>query len=459
MGRKWGDFIGQRMKTMDDIDLSVRERLEEIGRELYGFMAELYPIPRSITGNGLRETLHRIKERIPLNIHEVPSGTKVFDWVVPKEWNIKDAYVKDSKGQRVIDFKKSNLHVVNSSIPVNTRMSLEKLKEHLHTLPDKPDWIPYRYSHYNEEWGFCLSHRKFSELKNDEYEVCIDSSLKNGSLTYGECYLRGQSSDEVLMSTHVCHPSLANDNLSGIAIATFLAQYLGRFKLRYSYRFIFIPSTIGAITWLSLNDANVARIKHGLVLACLGDSGCSTYKKSRRGNEEIDRAITHVLKHSVEPFEIKDFSPYGYDERQFNSPGFNLPVGLLTRTPHDCFSEYHTSADNLDFVLPSSLGNSFYKCLSSVYILEHNKVYINLSPKGEPRLGKRGLYRQLSGQADGRFDELPLLWVLNLSDGDHSLLDIAERSDIEFSRIKKAADALLGVGLLREMATVHKVKL
>lgn len=423
---------------------------EDFGDEIYEFMTELYPIPRSITGNGVRDTLHQINKKIPLDIHEVPSGKKVLDWFVPKEWNIRDAYVKNSLGERVIDFKKSNLHVVNSSVPVKAKMSLSQLKKHLHTLPDRPDWIPYRYSHYNENWGFCLSHKELLKLKEDEYEVQIDSSLEDGSLTYGECYLKGKTSDEVLISCHICHPSLANDNLSGIAIATFLARQLKEFDLRYSYRFIFVPSTIGAITWLALNEASVPNIKHGLVLSCLGDPGSPTYKKSRQGNAEIDRVLGHILKHSGQEYEIRNFAPYGYDERQFNSPGFNLPVGLLMRTPHDCFPQYHTSADNLDFVKPRAINDSFQKCLSALQILEGNKTYINQSPKGEPHLGRRGLYRQLSGQADERLDELPLLWVLNLSDGTHSLLDIAEKSDIEFYRVKKAADRLLACDLLKQ---------
>ena len=437
-------------KALETIPISKSEKSSELGYEMYDLMRELYPLPRSITGNGVRETLRRISEKIPLEIHEVPSGTQVLDWIVPQEWNIRDAYVKNSQGQRVIDFKKLNLHVVNSSIPIKAKMPLEQLKKHLHTLPEYPDWVPYRYSHYNENWGFCLSHREFLALAEDEYEVCIDSSLENGSLTSGECYLKGQSPDEVLISAHICHPSLANDNLSGIAIATFLAKYLSKFDRRYSYRFIFVPSTIGAITWLALNEANVARIKHGLVLSCLGDPGHSTYKKSRQGNAEIDRVVRHILEQSGQDYEIRDFAPYGYDERQFNSPGFNLPVGLLMRTPHDCFPQYHTSGDNLDFVKPSSLSDSFHKCLSAFYLLEHNKVYVNQNPKGEPHLGRRGLYRQLSGQADERLDELPLLWVLNLSDSHHSLLDIAERSGIDFYRLKKAADKLLVCGLLQE---------
>ncbi len=284
--------------TLNIEDLKMNLRMDEVGREMYRFISELYPICRSITGNGLRETLRLIRNHIPLSIHEVASGTSVFDWTVPKEWNIRDAYIKDAKGKKIIDFAKSNLHVVNYSVPVRKKAPFKELKEHLFTLPSKPDWIPYRTSYYKENWGFCLSHKQFLELNEEEYEVCIDSSLTEGHLSYGEYYLKGDSPDEVLISCHACHPSLCNDNLSGVALATLLAKHLKPLSLRYSYRFLFIPGTIGSITWLSRNEEHVSRIKHGLVAACLGDSGKLTYKKSRRGNAEIDRVVVHVLKHS-----------------------------------------------------------------------------------------------------------------------------------------------------------------
>ncbi len=420
-----------------------------IGQEIHRFMSQLYPICRSITGNGLRCTLRMIGEHIPLDIHEVPSGTQVFDWTVPKEWNIRDAYIKNSRGERIVDFNTSNLHVLNYSVPVRARMRLPELLEHLFTIPNHPDWIPYRTSYYKERWGFCVSYNQFSGLQDDEYEVCIDASLSNGHLTYGEYNLKGQSQDEILVSCHACHPSLCNDNLSGVAIATLLARYLRGLSLRYSYTFLFLPGTIGSITWLALNEDRAQRIKHGLVLACLGDSGPSTYKKSRTGNAEIDRAVIHVLKHFGQDHQILEFSPYGYDERQYCSPGFNLPLGCLSRTPFGRFPEYHTSADNLDFVQPAALGDSFAKCVAVFELLEHNKIYLNQNPKCEPQLGRRGLYGLLGG-AGGMDSEMALLWVLNLSDGNHSLLDIAERSGLGFTGIKKAADNLLEHRLLSE---------
>jgi aminopeptidase-like protein len=424
-----------------------------MGARLHEFIAELYPICRSITGQGVRDTLDAIKKRIPLAVQEVPSGTRVFDWTVPREWNIRDGYIANLTGERIVDFRASNLHVVNYSVPVKKRVSLAELKNHLFTLPDYPEWVPYRTSYYKENWGFCLSHKTFEKLRDDEYDVCIESSLEPGHLTYGEYFIEGELADEVLICSHVCHPSLCNDNLSSIAIATFLAQQLSRLSLRDSYRFIFIPATIGSLTWLALNEHNVQRIKHGLVLAGLGDVGPSTYKKSRRGNAVIDRAAIKVLADFGTEHDIIEFFPYGYDERQFCSPGFNLPVGCFMRTPHGRYSEYHTSADNLGFVRPAALADSYAKLLRIFHVLENDRTYLSRNPKGEPQLGKRGLYRPIGGDAGTAFDELALLWVLNLSDGEHSLLDIAERSKLSFGAVKRAADALLDHSLLTEKTT------
>jgi aminopeptidase-like protein len=422
----------------------------DTAKEIFNLIERLYPICRSITGDGVRQTLRILQEYIPLTIREVPSGTRVFDWSVPKEWNIKDAYIKNSKGEKLVDFQKSNLHVLNYSLPIHEKVSLDELKAHSFSLPDKPDWIPYRTSYYKENWGFCLSHKQLAELQEDQYEVFIDSTLRDGHLSYGEYSIKGQSADEILISTHVCHPSLANDNLSGIALAVFIAKHLKAASLRYSYRFLFTPGTIGSITWLSLNEVQTFRIKHGLVLACAGDSGKLNYKKSRQGNAEIDRAVRQALRDSGDAFALHEFSPYGYDERQFCSPGFNLPMGCFMRTPHGEFPEYHTSADNLELVQPKFLADSLTKCLSILDILEGNRRYLNLNPKCEPQLGKRGLYGSVGGQWDGRMQELAMLWVLNLSDGFHDLLDISEKSKVRFCLIKNAADALLANNLLRD---------
>jgi aminopeptidase-like protein len=425
--------------------------LEVVGKDIYRLIEELYPFCRSITGDGVRRTLDILKQYVPLEVHEIPSGKEAFDWTIPREWNIKDAYVKNSKGERVIDFQKSNLHVVSYSVPIKRKLSLEELKGHLHTLPDHPDWIPYRTSYYKETWGFCLSHSQFLALDDDEYEVFIDSSLKKGHLTYGEYFIKGETFDEVLISCHTCHPSMCNDNLSGLAISAILGRYMKALSLRYSYRFLFIPGTIGSIAWLHANENRVPRIKHGMVLACLGDRGKSTYKKSRRGNAEIDQAATHVLKNFHGDFEVIDFFPYGYDERQYCSPGFNLPVGCLMRTPHGEYPEYHTSADNLDFVRTESLADSFVKCVGVLHVLENNRKYLNLNPKCEPQMGKRGLYGSIGGNREMERIRLAILWVLNLSDGNHTLLEIAERADMEFRMIHDAAVALREKGLVKEL--------
>ncbi|MEW6246152.1 MAG: DUF4910 domain-containing protein [Nitrospirota bacterium] len=418
---------------------------------MHEFIAKLYPICRSITGDGVRRTLALAQEHIPIEVKEIPSGTQVFDWTVPLEWNIQDAYIKDRHGNRVVDFRRCNLHVVSYSVPVRATMSLAELKPYLHTIPDHPDWIPYRTSYYKENWGFCLAHKQLSQLPEDEYEVCIDSTLTQGSLTYGEYLLQGETDDEVLVSCHICHPSLCNDNLSGLAVATWLAKATAESTRRYSYRFLFIPATIGAIAWMALNETRLGRIKHGLVITGVGDPGVVTYKKTRRGDADIDHAMQHVLRFSGRPHQVIDFFPYGYDERQYCSPAFNLPVGCLMRTPHGRYPEYHTSADNLDFIRPESLAETLSYCLSVFQVLEWNRTYLNLSPKCEPQLGRRGLYRQIAGQHDSRSREMAMLWVLNMSDGEHSLLDIAERAGMPFRDAYAAAMMLEEHGLLKSI--------
>jgi len=412
---------------------------------------KLFPLNRSITGNGVRETLSILLETIPLKINEVPSGTKVLDWEVPKEWNISDAWVKNSKGEKVIDFKNSNLHVLNYSVPVHKKVTIDELKDHLYTLPDFPDWIPYRTSYYNENWGFCLTHNELKKLDDTEYEIFIDSSLKKGSLTYGEYYIKGALEDEILISTHICHPSLANDNLSGIAVATNLAEQLSKMQLRYSYRFLFIPVTIGSITWLSLNEDKVKNIKYGLVLTLLGDENKFNYKKSRIGDSQIDKIVENHFRDSKIGYEILDFAPYGYDERQYCSPGFNLPVGRLSRSIHGEFPEYHTSADNLNFVKPDKLFESINSIMSIINIIEANKKYLNTKPKGEPQLGKLGLFKKVGGQSDAKEYQMALLWMLNMSDGNNSIVDISIQSGLKFNVLENAATALNKVKLLQEI--------
>ncbi|GGT37319.1 DUF4910 domain-containing protein [Nonomuraea spiralis] len=416
------------------------------GPEMHDLVRRLYPLCRSITGDGLRRTLDVIDGSIPLKVSEVPTGTKVLDWTIPREWNIRDAYVKDAAGNRVVDFHDNNLHVVGYSVPVEATMSLEELRGRLHTLPGQPDLVPYRTSYYAETWGFCLSQNTLDGLADGPYEVRIDSTLADGHLTYGEHVVQGRSSEEVLISCHVCHPSLANDNLAGVAVAVALAQRLS--DPWYTYRFVFAPGTIGAITWLARNRERTDRIRHGLTMACAGDAGTITYKRSRRGDAEIDQVFAYVLKDR--PHTILDFSPYGYDERQYCSPGFDLPVGSLTRTPYGSYPEYHTSADNPDFVRPEAMEDTLETLWSAVQVLEGNRRYQNLSPYGEPQLGARGLYGSLGGRSDTKQAQMAMLWVLNLSDGLHSLLDIAERSNLPFQALADAANALRNAGLLKE---------
>jgi aminopeptidase-like protein len=431
---------------------SIRETFEaeRCGAEMIDLVKRLYPICRSITGAGTRQTLDILSELLALQIHEVPSGTPVLDWVVPPEWNIRAAWIKDPQGRKIVDFARHNLHVVSYSLPVHQTLTLEQLAPHLHSLPDRPDWIPYRTSYYQETWGFCLADSLKQALVPGDYEVFIDADLKPGHLTYGELVLPGATAEEFLFSTHICHPSLANDNLSGIAVATQLAQFLARIPRRYTYRFLFIPGTIGSITWLARNPETVQNIRHGLVLSCLGDAGVPTYKKSRRGNALIDQAIAHVLRHSGHAHGLQDFSPYGYDERQYGSPGFNLPVGLFMRSPHGTYPEYHSSGDNLDFVRPASLADSLRLLLETLEIIEGNAIYLNTQPLGEPQLGRRGLYDALGGANERHERQMALLWVLNQSDGQHSLLDIADRAALPFHRVHFAALQLAKCGLLEQ---------
>jgi aminopeptidase-like protein len=437
-----GGASAEIRRLLEDLDEA------RVGEDMRALIRELFPICRSITGEGVRRSLRLVERVIPLCWSEVPSGTAVFDWVVPREWNIRDAWVKDPSGAVVIDFKRSNLHVLNYSVPFRGRVELEELKRHLHSIPEQGSLVPYRTSYYKESWGFCLSHEQLQGLPPGEYEVLIDSSLREGALTYAEHVVQGAVQDEVLVSCHCCHPSLCNDNLSGMALAATLARLVGGLGPRYTYRFLFVPGTIGAIAWLSRNEERAHRIKHGLVVACVGDAGPMTFKRSRRGNAEIDRAVEHVLGQSGQPFSVRDFTPYGYDERQYCSPGFDLPVGSLTRTPHGEYPEYHTSGDDLALVKTGALVESLRRYLEVFEVLEGNGAYVNLSPRCEPQLGKRGLYGAVGGRSHAAAAQMALLWVLNLSDGRHTLLDIADRAKLPFPAVRAAASSLERVGLL-----------
>lgn len=414
---------------------------------MYGLIEELYPICRSITGNGVRETLDRIGRHVPLQIHEVPTGTQAFDWTVPREWNIEEAFIEDADGNRLIDFADHTLHVVSYSVPVDKVCTWDELRPHLHTLPDKPDWIPYRTSYYKDNWGFCLAHRDLDRFSKGPFRVCIRSSLTDGSLTYGETIIPGATDREVLFFNHVCHPSLCNDNLSGNVVMAELASRLRQRQPRFTYRFVWAPVTIGSITWLSRNESIVPKIHAGLVAVLLGDAGPFQYKRTRTGSAEIDRVVELVLKEQEVAAKLLDFSPYGYDERQFNSPGIAAPVGRLTRSPNSGYEEYHSSADNLDLVQPQYLEESLRVLERVVTVLEGNVCHRNTAPHCEPQLGKRGLYGSTGG-TQPKEREHAMLWVLSFSDTQHSLLEIAESSGIHFDVVRAAADDLLAAGLL-----------
>jgi aminopeptidase-like protein len=416
-------------------------------QELWPLMEALFPVCRSITGNGVRRSFDMIQTHIPLERTEVASGTTVFDWEIPAEWNIRDAYVADANGRRLIDFQAHNLHVVGYSVPVRSTMTFDELQPHLYSLPEQPDRIPYRTSYYHKTWGFCLKHTELLKFGHGPFEVVIDSTLAPGALSYAECTVEGTSNAEALVYTHTCHPSLANDNLTGILVSVALARQLLRDKPRLTWRFIFGPGTIGSLSWLAQNEGRLERVETGLTIGLLGDPGHLTYKRSRRGDCVTDRAATFVLESLATDARILDFEPYGYDERQFCSPGFNLPVGRLTRSPNGQYPEYHSSADDLTLVRPAQLGKSLQVLAELIAVLDRNRTMESLLQKGEPMLGKRGLYGSLGGSAPPALQQA-MLWVMNYSDGTHDLLWIAVRSGLPFDVIVSAAEALHGAGLL-----------
>ncbi len=421
------------------------------GQSMIEFITDLFPICRSITGKGTRETLQRIAGRIPLKLTEIPTGTRVFDWEIPQEWNINDAYIIDPKGNKIVDFQNLNLHVLNYSTPFNDKVDLKTLKEHLFTIPEKPSLVPYRTSYYSENWGFCLSHNQYLSLEDGEYEAVIDSSLTSGSLTYGEAYFKGESEEEMLISTHICHPSLCNDNLTGIAVCTFLADYLSKIGHHYSYRFLFIPGTIGAIAWLAQNEKRLDKIRYGLVASLLGLDARFTYKRTRAGNAKIDTIVEYVIGKGGKKHDVIDFIPYGYDERQFCSPGINLPVGNVTRIPFGEYPEYHTSADNLDLISANALYDSYLTLQEIITHVEGDRSYVNLFPKCEPQLGKRGLYDNIGGRNDSKTMQLAFLWILNFSDGNYSLTDICMKSGIKLETLVEATDLLISNKLIEKL--------
>jgi aminopeptidase-like protein len=419
------------------------------GAEIHELARRLMPIPRSLTGDGVRETLRIVGEHVPLSVTEVPTGTPIFDWTAPREWNVREAWIADASGRRIVDWRESNLRLLGYSHPVRARLTGAELDERLHSLPDR---IPYRTAYWADTWGFCVTEDERRAIRPDEeYEVCVDTRLENGHLTYAEALLPGESEEEVLLSTYVCHPSLANDNVSGIALLAALGAYLVERRLHRSHRLLFSPGTLGPLAWLSRNLERLDRIRAGLVVACVGDPGPLRYKRSRAGDTAVDRAAAYVLRGRPGSI-VDDFVPWGGDERQFCSPGFDLPVGALTRTPHGLFPEYHSSADDLDLITAESLGDSLAATLEILDVLEADRTYVSRNPYGEPQLGRRGLYREVSSGAPREEESFQraILWVLNLADGGHSLLDVAERADLPFAVVADAAAALIDADLLEE---------
>lgn len=417
------------------------------GEALLGLVRDLYPLNRSLTGDGVRATLAMVSRVLPLTVHEVPTGTQVLDWEVPPEWNVREAWVEAPDGTRIADFARHNLHLVGYSVPVDATVSLEELQTHLHSDPARPEVIPYRTSYYSPAWGFCLSHRVRESLVPGRYRVRVDATLAPGHLSYGEAVIPGETADEFLIYTHTCHPSLANDNLSGIAVAAWLGRWLSGRRNRLTFRLVFGPGTIGSITWLARNRDRLGRIHSGLVLALLGDRGGLHYKRSWEGTALIDRCADAWFRHHGLAAALRDFEPWGYDERQFASPGFRLPVGRLTRSAEEGYPEYHSSADNLDLVLPGSLAGSLAVARELVAMADENRVLKSLAPFGEPQLGRRGLYRSLGGPPSPALQRA-CLWLLACGDGEHDLVHAHARSGLPWECLVEAAALLRSRELL-----------
>jgi aminopeptidase-like protein len=422
----------------------------ERAEAMLALVRDLYPLNRSLTGEGVRATLRRVAAVTPLELTEIPTGTRVFDWEVPREWNLRGAWFVDPAGRRHAESARHNLHVMGYSTPQRRRLSLAELRPHLHSDPARPDVIPYRTSYYAENWGFCLPHAELAALPEGEYEVVIDATLEAGAMTLGEILIPGTTTEEMLFYTHTCHPSLANDNLSGIAVCAELARWLRTRRNRLSYRFVFGPGTLGSLAWLATHREIWPRIRHGLVVVLAGNRAPLTYKQSRSGVADIDRAAAACLASGEPGSSILPFSAWGYDERQFGAPGFALPVGRLTRSTEEGYPEYHSSADNPSIVAGEALAGTLAACQTIVRSLEANQRYRNTAPYGEPQLGRRGIYRQIGGPASASLQKA-MLWLLSLADGEHDVLDVWARSGLPFADLEQALSLLRQTGLLEPL--------
>lgn len=421
----------------------------ETPQDIEALFDRLWPILRSITGPGVRQTHDVLSEFVALERIEIPSGTEVFDWRIPKEWRVRKAQLTGPDGRLVADVDQNTLRLVNYSVPFRGRVSRAELEAHLHSRPDMPDAVPYVTSYYEPRWGFCLSQNERDALPEGEYDVVIDSELIDGSLTVSEAVLPGEEAGEVLISTYTCHPSLANNELSGPLAAAFLYRRLAAWpSRRLTYRFVFLPETIGSIAYLSLRGDHLrSTLVAGYVLTCVGLDRSFTYKRSRRGKALADRAAEIVLRDAALPHSVLDFFPTGSDERQYCSPGFDLPVGSLMRGMYGTYPEYHTSKDDKALISFPALSGTIDMYERICRTLEANAVYRNLLPYGEPNLGRRGLYPSL-GAANQRERVETLMWALNLSDGRHDLLAIAERSGLAFADLAEAAAQAERAGVL-----------
>ncbi len=419
---------------------------------MYSLLEELFPYNRSITGDGVRKTLDRISLEIPLKQTSVKSGSQVFDRTVPDEWNVKSAKIYAPDGSILVDFAKNNLYLMSYSVPVNKTMSLNELKEHIITDKSRPDSVPYSTSYYNLNWAFCLEYSFVEKMSEGNYHVEIDSSLKPGELIYGESFLDNNSKKTILISSYICHPSMANDSLSGVVTAVQLFKELKKLNnLKYNYRFLFVPETIGTICFLENNKSNIKEVtEYGLVATCLGDKGSFTYKESRDPTRKINKIVKYVFAKRNLSERIKEFCPIGSDERQYCSPGFDLSVGVLTRSMYGEFPEYHSSADNLDFVKEEYLQESLDIFLEIIKTYESNHIFKRNNPYCEPQMGKYDLYRRTGGAGKDEIDKLSQqrMWLLNYADGKTDLIELSEKSGFDIFELKSASEALIKNNLI-----------
>lgn len=429
----------------------------DVTKEIDAYLTRLFPIARSITGDGNRQTLRMLQEIIPLTIKEYPSGEKVYDWVIPKEWNIKDGWIKNSKGAKVVDFRRNNLHVLNYSIPVHKKMKFKDIQAHLHTLENMPDAIPYRTTYYHENWGFCLSHDDFKKYfrEDEEYEIFIDSELKEGSLTIGELVIEGKSKKEVLLSTYICHPSLANDNLSGFLLTAFLAKELLKKERNFSYRIVFVPETIGAVAYCAKNEEVMKNIKDGFVITTVGGPGKLGYKQSFDSSHCINKIIEQTFTDRRIDFVRYPFDVHGSDERQYSSQGFRINVATICKDKYYEYPVYHTSLDNLSFVKAHFINETLNVYLDVIERMDKNIVYRNMYPNCEVMLSKRELYPKIGGgfllnDANKMWREQDaFLGLLFYCDGKTGLFDISQKTGIDIMTLYECAVRLQEKGLLQ----------